>query len=190
MVTKGHDFPRVTLVGVLLADTSLYASDFRAAERTFSQLTQVIGRAGRASSPGIAVVQTFSPANDVIRYASSQDYERFYESEIALRKSTLFPPFCDIAAFTLVSGEEKALFEAAEELRKNLGKIAEEKYSDVPLVVFGPFEAKIYKAAEKFRMQMMVKCRLSRRTRGMFRDILLSLTQHRKVSVGVDFNPL
>lgn len=190
MVTKGHDFPRVTLVGVLLADTSLYASDFRAAERTFSQLTQVIGRAGRATSPGIAVVQTFSPANDVIRYASRQDYESFYESEIALRKSTMFPPFCDIAAFTLVSGEEQALFEAAEELRRNLGKIAEEKYSDLPLVVFGPFEAKIYKAAEKFRMQMMVKCRLSRRTRGMFCDILLSLTHHRKVSVGVDFNPL
>ena len=190
MVTKGHDFPRVTLVGVVLADTSLYVNDFRAAERTFSQLTQVIGRAGRSSSPGVAVIQTFAPFHDVIRYASSQDYESFYESEIALRKSTMFPPFCDIAAFTLVSGEEQALFAAADELSKNLSKIASEKYSDLPLVVFGPFEAKIYKAAEKFRMQMMVKCRLSGRTRGLFRDILLSLSHHRKVSVGIDFNPL
>ena len=190
MVTKGHDFPKVTLVGVLLADTSLYVNDFRAAERTFSQLTQVIGRAGRSSSPGVAVIQTFAPHHDVIRYAASQDYERFYESEIALRKSTLFPPFCDIAAFTLVSEDEQALFKAAEELRSNLGKIAEEKYQDLPLVVFGPFEAKIYKAAEKYRMQMMVKCRLNGRTREMLRTILLSLANHRKVSVGIDFNPL
>ncbi|MBO5788653.1 MAG: primosomal protein N', partial [Clostridia bacterium] len=189
MVTKGHDFPKVTLVGVLLADTSLYVNDFRAAERTFSLLTQVIGRAGRSTSPGIAVVQTFAPFHDVIRYAAEQDYERFYEAEIALRKSTLFPPFCDIASLTLTSTDEQDLFSVASDMKNYLSKLAEEQYADLSLVVFGPFEAKIYKAAEKYRMQMMVKCRLSKRSRGLFRDLLLAFSS-RKTTLSVDFNPL
>ena len=190
MVTKGHDFPAVTLVGVLLADLSLYVSDFRAAERTFSLLTQVIGRAGRAQRPGTAVIQTFAPQNDVIRFACAQDYEGFYASEIELRKSTLFPPFCDIASLTLVSEDEKALFECAQAVQKKIADLSKNEFKDQPLILFGPFEARIYKAAEKFRMQMMIKCKLNRRTRTMFRELLLSFAPEKKVTISVDFNPL
>lgn len=190
MVTKGHDFPAVTLVGVLLADLSLYVSDFRAAERTFSLLTQVIGRAGRAQRPGTAVIQTFAPQNDVIRFACAQDYEGFYASEIELRKSTLFPPFCDIASLTLVSEDEKALFECAQAVQKKIADLSKNEFKDQPLILFGPFEARIYKAAEKFRMQMMIKCKLNRRTRTMFRELLLSFACEKKVTISVDFNPL
>lgn len=190
MVTKGHDFPDVTLVGVLLADLSLYVSDFRAAERTFSLLTQVIGRAGRAQRPGVAVIQSFAPKNDVIRFACVQDYEGFYEDEIQLRKSTLFPPFCDIASLTLTSEDEKALFDCAQVLQRKISELAQTDFADQPLMLFGPFEARVYKAAERFRMQMMVKCRLNRRTRALFRVLLLSFAAERKVSLSVDFNPL
>jgi primosomal protein N' (replication factor Y) len=103
MVTKGHDFPQVTLVGVMLADTGLYANDFRASERTFSLLTQVIGRAGRAQQAGEAIIQTFSPQNDVIRLAKAQDYVAFYQSEIKLREELCFPPFCDMVQLTFIS---------------------------------------------------------------------------------------
>ena len=89
MITKGLDFPDVTLVGVLNADMSLYTSDFRAYEKTFSLLTQVVGRAGRAEKEGRAVVQTYSPAHHVLSYAFSQDYEGFYREETALRKNLL-----------------------------------------------------------------------------------------------------
>ena len=191
MVTKGHDFPRVTLVGVLLADLSLYVSDFRAAERTFSLLTQVIGRAGRAEAGGIAVVQTFAPCHEVIRYAKEQDYESFYRSEIELRRTAQFPPFCDIAQLTLVSTDEQALFAAARRLSESIASLAGQgPFADLPLVVFGPFEARIYKIAERFRMQMMVKCRLSAPTRQMFRTLLLSFADDKKVNLSVDFNPL
>lgn len=189
MVTKGHDFPRVTLVGVLLADLSLYVSDFRAAERTFSLLTQVIGRAGRSSEKGVAVIQTFAPFHEVIRYACAQDYESFYASEIALRRQTMFPPFCDLVSLTLTSSSEKMLFEATAKLRQDLELLAKEQYSDLPLVAFGPFEAGIYKVAEKYRMQMMVKCRLNTRTKEMFRALLLTSATQRDVTVSIDFNP-
>ena len=101
MVTKGHDFPDVTLVGVLLADTSLYLDDYRANERTFAMLTQVIGRAGRGKKKGVAVIQTNNPNSECINLACRQDYEAFFKDEIRLRKALVFPPFCDIALLTL-----------------------------------------------------------------------------------------
>lgn len=190
MVTKGHDFPRVTLVGVLLADLSLYVNDFRAAERTFSLLTQVIGRAGRSASPGRAVIQTFSPHNDVIRFACAQDYEGFYASEIELRRAAVFPPFCDMAALSLTSADEKALFDAAAKLKEKIAALAGGAYADQHMIVFGPFEASVYKVAERFRMHMMVKCRLTARIRAFFRELQLSFAGDKKVTLGIDLNPL
>ncbi|MBR2466442.1 MAG: primosomal protein N' [Clostridia bacterium] len=190
MVAKGHDFPRVTLVGVALADTSLYVSDFRAAERTFSLLTQVIGRAGRAKDGGVAVIQTYSPTNEVIKLACAQDYERFYESEIAVRRELSYPPFCDIVRLTVVSDDERELFDAVKRLSDSLkDKIAKE-YSDLPFAVFGPFEAQVYKVNEKYRMRMTVKCRLSKRTRELFGELLAEFSKERRATLSVDFNPL
>ena len=106
MVTKGHDFPDVTLVGVLMADSSLYLDDYRAAERTFAMLTQVIGRAGRGKREGRAIIQTTNPDSEIIRLACEQDYETFYEREIRLRRLLVFPPFCDIALLTVSGASE------------------------------------------------------------------------------------
>jgi primosomal protein N' (replication factor Y) len=190
MVAKGHDFPKVTLVGVVLADSSLYVSDFRAAERTFSLLTQVIGRAGRATDGGTAVIQTYSPHNEIIRLACRQDYDKFYEGEIALRRELSYPPFCDMVSLTVVSDSEKELFAASKALSESIIKKLREDYSGLPFTVFGPFEAQVYKVNEKYRMKMVVKCRLSSRVRNLFRELLSEFSLNRKATLTVDVNPL
>ena len=190
MVAKGHDFPKVTLVGVALADTSLFVSDFRAAERTFSLLTQVIGRAGRAKAGGIAVIQTFAPKNEVIRLACLQDYEKFYEGEIALRRELSYPPFCDMVQFTITADEENMLFKESKHLSDSiLGKLQGE-IGKLPFVVFGPFEANVYKLNEKYRMRMVIKCRLNKATRALFHDILCEFSTVKGVTLAIDLNPL
>ena len=190
MVAKGHDFPRVTLVGVALADTSLYVSDFRAAERTFSLLTQVIGRAGRAVDNGLAVIQTFAPKSEVIRLACLQDYERFYEGEIALRKELSYPPFCDIVQLTLTSEDEAELLRESKALSDSLLQKLQGDIGKLPFVVFGPFEAQVYKINEKYRMRMVIKCKLNKQSRGLFHQLLCEFATRRKVSLAVDMNPM
>ena len=190
MVTKGHDFPRVTLVGVLLADMSLYLDDYRANERTFSMLTQVIGRAGRADRPGKAIIQTNNPDNDIIKLACRQDYESFYKGEIRLRKLLTFPPFCDIVTFTLSHHDERELASASALLAKTLADTAKE-YGDVPMVVFGPFEAAVFKVDGKYRMRMVIKCVLNKKSRELFSKILAKYSggNSKKPVLAIDFNP-
>ncbi len=190
MVAKGHDFPRVTLVGVALADTSLFVSDFRAAERTFSLLTQVIGRAGRAASGGIAVIQTYSPKNEVIRLACLQDYDKFYEGEIAIRRELSYPPFCDIVTLTLTSEDERALAREAEHLSGAVIGRLEGELSRLPFVVYGPHEAGIYKLNDKYRMKMVLKCKLTAATRRLLHELLCEFSSVRDVTLTVDQNPL
>jgi primosomal protein N' (replication factor Y) len=191
MVTKGHDFPEVTLVGVLLADASLYLDDYRASEKTFAMLTQVIGRAGRAGKAGHAVIQTNNPDNDVIRLACAQDYETFYEREIKLRKLLVFPPYCDIVLMTLTCSEEKVLLECATELRQMFDKKARGEFSGVKHIVFGPFEAPVYRVDGKYRMRLVVKCRVNQNTRRMFTTLMNDFAKRGResVSMSIDFNP-
>ena len=191
MVTKGHDFPDVTLVGVLSADSSLFLDDYRAAERTFAMLTQVIGRAGRADKPGEAVIQTINPEHECIRLACAQDYETFFDTEIRLRKQLLFPPFCDIVLLTLTSPDERDLLKASGILSEQLQKRLKGEYSDLWVTVFGPFEAPIYKVDNKFRMRMVVKCLLGKRSRALFSELLreFSSSAIRGLSLSVDLNP-
>ena len=191
MVTKGHDFPDVTLVGVLLADASLYLDDYRAAERTFAMLTQVIGRAGRADKEGMAVIQTNNPDSEVIRLASLQDYESFYEREIRLRKLLTFPPFCDIALLTVTGAYETELLRATTLMAQMLKTMAEGDYKDVTLVTFGPFEAPVYRVDNKYRMRMVLKCKLTRRTLSMLAELLSTFGQRvsKKVTLSIDLNP-
>ena len=190
MVAKGHDFPSVTLVGVLLADTSLFISDFRASERTFSLLTQVIGRAGRAKDGGLAVIQTYAPHNEIIRLACKQDYDSFYEGEIAVRRELSYPPFCDMVQLTLTSESEDKLTESAARLTESVGKKLSGEYAGLPFIVFGPFEAQVYKLNEKYRMRMVIKCRLNKKVRAMFRELLVEFSKDRAASLTVDLNPL
>ena len=190
MVAKGHDFPKVTLVGVVLADTSLYVSDFRASERTFSLLTQVIGRAGRAKEGGLAVIQTYSPKNEIIRLACLQDYDKFYEGEIAIRRELSYPPFCDMVSLTVTSESESELFRASRKLSESIIEKITRDYANLPFTVFGPFEAQVYKINEKYRMKMVVKCKLTARSRELFRALLCEFALDRKATLAVDLNPL
>lgn len=190
MVTKGHDFPAVALSGVLLADASLYMNDFRASERTFALLTQVIGRAGRASDTGRAIVQTFSPTHKVIRLAAAQDYPAFYEEEIQMRRAMRYPPFCDIAQVLLVSEDEGLLLRGAREARERLIALFKEKDETVPLELYGPLEPQTYKVSERYRMRLLLKTRLTREVRAMLAHFLRTfLSDHPKITATVDFNP-
>ncbi len=191
MVTKGHDFPDVTLVGVLLADMSLYMDDYHANERTFSMLTQVIGRAGRSKKKGLAVIQTNNPDNDTIRLACKQDYDAFYASEIRLRKLLTFPPYCDIALLTVTSADEKQALVAATVLRQDIEVLVGTEYKDVQMILYGPFESPVYKVEEKYRMRIVIKCRLNRRSRELFSKLLVGFGRNgkNKTALSIDFNP-
>lgn len=191
MVTKGHDFPDVTVVGVLNADTSLYLNDYRANERTFSMLTQVIGRAGRSIKPGVAMIQTTNPDHDVIGLACRQDYKTFYKQEIRTRKLLTFPPFCDIVLLTLTGLGEQSLAKDAKVLSDTLQRMIREEYSDVPVICYGPHEAPVYKLDGKFRMRMIIKCKLNKRSRELFSKIYAEYGKRKKhePSLSVDFNP-
>ena len=189
MVTKGHDFPNVTLVGVLLADMSLYLDDYRANERTFALLTQVIGRAGRAEKPGRALIQTNNPDNDIIKLACRQDFESFYENEVKQRKLLTFPPFCDIALLNISHNDEHELALATTRLSGLLKKFYAE-YTDVPQITFGPFEAPVYKVDNRYRMRFVIKCRLNKRSREMFARVMKEFGGGvKKPQLSIDFNP-
>lgn len=191
MVTKGHDFPAVTLVGVINADGSLYMDDFRASERTFAMLTQVIGRAGRADKPGIAVIQTFNPTSDIITLAANQDYPEFYRREIRLRQQLVFPPFCDIAVITLSSRSEATLASATVRLREWIRDAVTGRYSSLKLVIFGPFEAPVYKVQGVYRNRLVIKCRLNKKERDFLGTILTEFGRGagKKLTVSADLNP-
>jgi len=191
MVTKGHDFPNVTLVGVLLADMSIYMDDYHANERTFSMLTQVIGRAGRSEKKGVAIIQTNNPDNDTIKLACAQNYEAFYESEIRLRKLLVFPPYCDIALINISCGDEKQAVMSAARLREEIDRRLLMEYKDVKLMVFGPFESPVYKAEGKYRMRIVIKCKLNKRTREFFSQLLIDFGRNNKsrAVISVNFNP-
>ena len=191
MVAKGHDFPMVTLVGVLSADSSLALGDYRANERTFSLITQVVGRAGRAQRGGTAVVQTFKPDNEALTLACRGDYEEFYAEEIKLRESYLWPPFCDVVLLTLTANDEDALTRAAARLSSSFGNFILDEYKDVKVIAFGPFEAPIYKISDKYRLRMVVKCRLNSRARQLFHTLLCAFGDGGKngVTLSADFNP-
>ena len=189
MVTKGHDFPKVDLVGVLNADASLYLDDYRAGERTFAMLTQVIGRAGRAGGEGIAVVQTTNPTSDVICLAAEQNYPAFYGREIALRRATQFPPFCDLAVVTVSSKDDVVLSRACAALSESMKKKLAGAYADVQAIVYGPIEAPVYKVQSEYRMRMIVKCRLAPRSRALFGELIGEFAAAKRFTLSVDFNP-
>ncbi|MBQ7714798.1 MAG: primosomal protein N' [Clostridia bacterium] len=192
MVAKGHDFPKVTLVGVMGADSSLYIEDYRGAERTFSMLTQVIGRAGRrGGEEGVAVVQTLNPDSDVIRDAAVQNYRAFFNREIKLRRELVFPPFCDIILLTLSSSDEAFLSAAAIKLSERLKELLSGEYRDVKYQAFGPFENPVYKVQNVCRLRIVIKCRVGKRVRKMLALVKSEFGKggKKKATLGVDINP-
>jgi primosomal protein N' (replication factor Y) len=170
---------------------SIYMDDYHANERTFSMLTQVIGRAGRAEKKGVAVIQTSNPDNDTIKLACRQDYEAFYASEIRLRKLLVFPPYCDIALINVTSADENAALMGAVSVREQFNKLLATEYKDCPMVIFGPFEAPVYKVEGKYRMRIVVKCKLNKRSRELFSKLLEDFGRNNKSrsAISINFNP-
>ncbi len=191
MVTKGHDFPNVTLVGLLSAEQSLYVDDYRANERTFSLICQTVGRAGRRDEQGTALIQCYNPEHNVLALSSMQDYRAFYENEISMRRALLFPPFCDIVTLTVTSNRETDTFNAANMLLDKLKELTATAFSDVKLQIFGPFEAPVYKLNEKFRVRLVIKTKSNKKSRALFRAAMNYFYQSmpKTISVGIDINP-
>lgn len=192
MVAKGLDFPNVTLVGVVNADNSLYDENYTAQEKSFDLITQVVGRSGRRNENGYAVIQTINPYNEVIKYASKQDYHSFYENEIALRKVLTYPPFCDIYSVSFISEDENNAALCAKAFFEFLVKLNKEEYSTEKIIVLGPSAAKISKLNNEYRYRLAIKCKNSKIVRKMLNDILNRLSKIKEysgVSVSVDLNP-
>ncbi|MBR2280409.1 MAG: primosomal protein N' [Ruminococcus sp.] len=193
MVAKGLDFPKVTLVGVLNPDSMLYADDYRSYERTFSLLTQVVGRSGRGDKKGIALIQTFTPENNVISMAAAQDYERFYNNEIKIRQAMLYPPFADICMVGFVSDNHISVLKSSNDFMKRLVGKAKASYSDIPLRVLGPSPASIAKVSNKYRFKLIVKCRNNKRFRKLLSETLLeynSIKENKNTTAYIDMNAL
>ena len=168
MVAKGLDFENVTLVGVLSADISLYVDNYRSAERTFSLLTQVVGRAGRGGKTGRAVIQTYTPGNDVIRCAACQDYDAFYESEIRMRRLRRYPPFGDLFTVTVSGTEEGRVLRAAVSVRETLRQLcARPELAAGEPEVLGPAPAPVVKVNNRFRYRCTLVGKNDKATREM-----------------------
>ena len=191
MVTKGLDFPNVTLVGVIAADQGLYMGDYRAQERTFSLVTQVIGRAGRGEKAGRAVIQTFTPQHEVITLAAEQDYDGFYEREITLRKLQGVPPVMDLISITCTGQDETTVLRCITGIRRtllrqiaDLGEGAE---------VIGPAPAGVLKVNNRYRYQVTIRCKQNKVVRGLVAHILKrvpEMKEYRGVSVYGDVDGL
>ena len=153
MIVKGHDFPHVTLVGILAADLSLYSSDFRCGERTFQLLTQAAGRAGRDELPGDVVIQTYNPEHYSIVCAARQDYPGFYTQEMGYRTVLSYPPVCELLSVQMSSKSEKTLLTAMEEV----AGWVEEDENRAKITVIGPAPAPIYKVNDIYRKILYLK---------------------------------
>ena len=188
MVAKGLDFPNVTLVGVLGADSAMYSEDFRGFERTFSLLTQVVGRAGRGGTTGRAIIQTIDPDSNVIALAREQDYDSFYEEEILNRKIMIYPPFCDMCVVSAQSLSREKAEKTINDIFENIKQLIENEYKTVKVIILGPSVAAIAKVNNKYRFRMIIKCKNNVEFRKMLRTALDSKSGD-QTTVSVDINP-
>ena len=192
MVAKGLNFPNVTLVGVVSVDQQLYNDDFRSLEKTFSLLTQVVGRSGRGEHKGIAIIQTLTPENEIIRLAAKQDYDEFFETEIRLRKALIYPPYCDICVIGFVSESETAAVNASNDVLELIKKLLNDEFKGEKLITLGPMPSRVAKVNEKYRYRLIIKCRNSVRFRNLISKILVTTgtdSRYSNVTVYADINP-
>lgn len=190
MVTKGLDFENVTLVGVVSADQLLYCGDYRASERCFSLITQVVGRSGRGTKPGRAIIQTFTPDNQVIRLASAQDYESFYSSEIELRRLQYCPPFAEVVTLTASAMDESLVLRCCTYIRDLLKeKLSHRK----DIRVLGPAPLPIVRVNNRFRYRVSIHGHYDKELRTLISGILIhcnTAKEFKGISVFADLNPM
>ena len=187
MVVKGHHFPNVTLVGVIAADSSLNIDDYRANERTFQILTQVAGRAGRENLPGKVVIQTYNPDNFSIICAQKQNYDLFYETEIALRRQLKYPPFCDIILIGLNSYQEAEIKRVASKIYQYL----EQRLSKEEFKVLRPMPCPIDRIQNRYRWRIIIKGKMTEEANKIFNACLKEIYQEniKDTRIAIDVNP-
>lgn len=194
MVAKGLDFENVTLVGVVSADQGLYVDDYRAGEKTFSLITQVVGRAGRGNKEGRAIIQTFTPENDVILAAARQDYDHFYAEEIGLRRIRNCPPFSSFFVVTVSGPEEGQVFRVCAMLRETVRQwLQMPQYQDISCQVLGPVPAAIVKVNNRYRYHMTLVAQNTKQIRALVAHLIRCAQQDKKnrgVSVSADVDPM
>ncbi len=188
MVAKGLNFPNVTLVGVLGADSAMYSEDFRSFERSFSLLAQVVGRAGRGENAGLAIIQTVSPESNLIELASSQDYESFYKEEILTRKLMVYPPYCDICLVSAQALSKNVAQRTINEVFGNIKALIENEYGGVKVIILGPLPATVSKVNNRYRYRMIIKCKNNADFRKMLRQAM-DIKLISDATVSVDMNP-
>ena len=172
MIGKGLDFPNVTLVGVVSVDKALFAGDYRSYERTFSLVTQVVGRGGRGARRGRAILQTHMPDHYVLNLAAAQDYDRFYTEELALRRALMFPPVCDLCVIGFSGIFEERVRIAAERFVEILAETVRQRNLRLPLRVLGPVEAGYGRLNGKYRRRVLLKCKNTAEMRAFIRSLL------------------
>ena len=188
MITKGLDFPNVSLVGVLAADMMLYCDDYQAGEKTFQLITQVCGRAGRGTKQGRAIVQTYSPQHRIITCSKNQDYGEFYKNEIALRRKLLYPPFSDI--INIVTAGENV-----RNVREMILSIADKTKAalndeNISFTFAGPNPAPISKISGRYRWRFLLKCDCNEEVRGILRESVINTKKlDDDLTVTLDINP-
>lgn len=187
MVVKGHHFPKVSLVGVIAADSSLNIEDFRANERTFQILTQVAGRAGREELEGRVIIQTYNPDNIAVELAQKQDYKAFYESEIGIRKQLKYPPFCDIIVIGLSGEKEQEVIKEAKKIHKYLKeRIITKK---IGVLLYSPVPAPIDKIKNKYRYRMIIKCLYNNQINELLEQTIKANELKKDVRLSIEINP-
>ncbi len=192
MVAKGLDFDNVTLVGVVNADNSLYDENYNAAERTFDLITQVVGRAGRRSTKGRAVIQTINPYNETLELAARQDYKAFYRNEIEMRRLMIYPPYCDLISASFTGEDENEVALCAKAFFDEIVRLNTSVYKEIKIVVLGPTPAKISKINNHFRYRLALKCKNSGKIRQMMYEIYKTVSkvkEYKNVKISVDINP-
>ena len=187
MVVKGHHFPNVTLVGVIAADSSLNIDDYRANERTFQILTQVAGRAGRENLPGKVIIQTYNPDNFSIICAQKQNYNLFYETEIALREQLKYPPFCDIILIGLNSYQELEIKKVSSKIYQYL----EQRLNKEEFKVLRPMPCPIDKIQNRYRWRIIIKGNMTEKTNKILNDCLKEIytLNIKDTRIAIDVNP-
>ncbi len=189
MVTKGLDFPDVTLVGVISADTILNIDDYRSQERTFSILEQVTGRAGRAEKSGRSIIQTYSPENKAIQYMCAHNYQDFYKEELLVRKAMWYPPFCQIVSVIFSGSQENTVSKCAKFFLKNLAPLSE---MEQKTQVLGPVPAYVSKIKNKYIYRLLIKCEnidMLNETLVLARDKCKKNANYENITVVIDKNP-
>lgn len=189
MIAKGHDFPNVTLVGVLNADMSLNTDDYRANELTYNLLTQVAGRAGRKDKPGRVLIQTYNPTNDIFELIRTNEYAKLYNNEIVYRKNLTYPPFCDILTITLSGTDEQNVINSSKQIFEDLKQNMIEFVNNKTMQIYSPVISALSKINNEYRYKILIKCIYNEKISVNLKEFLNNADKYKQIKFNLDINP-